>query len=66
MSEIYNQKKHERDIAAHPLHLSNGFYDMRKFDFLHPYAWVDYAVDDASTDDNSTEEELIEEGASVE
>lgn len=36
MTRIYNQKKHEQDIAKDPRHLPNGYYDERKFDFLNP------------------------------
>jgi hypothetical protein len=46
MTRIYNQKKHEQDIAAHPMHLPNGFYDERRFDFLHPENEVNDEVDE--------------------
>jgi len=36
MTRIYNQKKHEQNVANHPQHLPNGFYDERRFDFLNP------------------------------
>jgi len=42
MTRIYNQKKHEQDIANHPMHLPSGYWDERKFDFLHAQhdAWA--------------------------
>lgn len=46
MTRVYNQKKHEQDIAAHPMHLPNGFYDERRFDFLHPEIEVNDEVDE--------------------